>query len=109
MSQLMPRLNISEGLCKAADKRAEELAVTFSETRPNGGSLSSLFIECGEPLSSYSYTYTAVETEGNAVYRDILDAKTSSFDSKIYNKIGVGHYHDPYSQYGDYWVVFVGR
>lgn len=108
-SKSLSELKMDDALCAAADKRAEELAVSWSIDRPNGESLTKLFGDYGVFVSSYSFVYGARVTSASDVMQTVNDTKTSDFDSPGYNSIGVGHAYIAGSTYGDYWVVFVAR
>lgn len=108
-SKSLSELKMDNALCAAADKRAEELAVSWSIDRPNGESLTKLFGDYGVFVSSYSFVYGARVTSASDVMQTVNDTKTSDFDSPGYNSIGVGHAYIAGSTYGDYWVVFVAR
>lgn len=105
----MSALKIDNALCAAADKRAEELAESWSLDRPNGDSLYALFSEYNANVSLFSYVYAAKVTSADAVMKIVDSTKLSDFDNSNYNIIGVGHAYVPGSTYGHYWVVFVGR
>lgn len=102
-------LSLHDGLCRAADKRALELAQSWSTERPDGGSLFALYKEFGVEVQGQSYVYCAKVTTAAEVMAGINRTKMSSFDDRYFNSIGVGHAYVPGSQYGHYWVVFVAK
>lgn len=106
-SNSMKSLTMNAGLCKAADKRAQELAVSWSLDRPNGESLYSLYNECGVNVKDQAYVYVAQATTASGVMSVVNQTKMSNFDNRNFNSIGVGHAYVPESPDGHYWVVFV--
>jgi len=108
-SNYLQNLSLHDGLCKAADKRALELAQSWSNERPNGGTLFALYKEFGVEVQGQSYVYCAKVTTAAEVMAGINRTKMSSFDDRYFNSIGVGHAYVPGSQYGHYWVVFVAK
>ncbi len=104
------QLKASAAICKAADEIAKELSIAFDINRVGStNGIRSMIQANGVSVSSLNYVYFATETTASEVLRDTLKFKDSNFDNASYDKIGIGHYYDPNSQYKDYWIVIVGK
>lgn len=102
----MQTLKFSEVMCKVADIKAQDLVTNFDV---DSSTLGPLFREHGEVIYSNSVVYTADCTKASEVMQVIKEVKVEEFDTPGYNKIGVGHYYNPNTQYKHYWIVIVGR
>ena len=102
----MQTLKFSEAMCKVADIKAQDLVTNFDV---DSSTLGPLFREHGEVIYSNSVVYTADCTKASEVMQVIKEVKVEEFDTPGYNKIGVGHYYNPNTQYKHYWIVIVGR
>ena len=98
-------LSLDPTLCKAAQKRAEEIVTSFSHTRPNGES-------CFSILDEYGYDYWTAGENIAAGYGNASSVMNGWMNSSghranilngSYTKLGVGCVRGK-GTYGIYWV-----
>lgn len=99
-------VTLNNGLCKAADIRAEELSRKWDASRPDGKSDYQLFHdEVGINVRGFSQLYISRTSNPNELLSYLNQYKPSSFDITSYRYLGVGHVSSP----GEYWVFYVGN
>lgn len=106
-------LTFDEKLTKAAKIRAEELAKSFSHTRPNGSSWSTALKEVGATYGTSGENIAAGYKTGNDVFIGWKeDNKNYSGQGhrrnmlgKNFTKIGIAYFDKAGSTYGRYWVM----
>jgi len=105
-------LKTMTNLSKAAQKRAEEIAVDFAHTRPNGSSCFSVLEEYGFELNRYwcGENIAAGQNTPEAVVESWMNSSghRANILSENYEYLGVGCYTTN-AGYGIYWTqVFLG-
>lgn len=101
-------ITLDNDLCLAATIRAMELAYAnkFSHTRPNGTLFYTVLNELKIPYSTAGENIAAGQTTVSAVTKSWYNSQghRANMENKNFNKIGVGKYKLPYSNWGTYWV-----
>lgn len=99
-------LELDNTLTKAANARAKELSDKFSHTRPNGSSWSTILKEYN---ISYRYTGENIAV-GQSSAKAVMNSWMNSSGHRAnilntnYQKIGIGYYQLPGSNYTYHWV-----
>lgn len=109
-------LTLDEGLCRAAQIRANEISTNFSHTRPNGSSCFTVFEECslrygtkGENIAAGSRTGrdTFIQwKEENEMYDGQGHRRNMLGD---FTKIGIAYAYNASGRYKHYWVMVLAR
>lgn len=112
----LKKLTLDETLCRAAQIRANETVVSFSHTRPNGSSCSSVLNECSVVWSKCGENIAAGNNTGVATFIQWKE------DSENYagqghrrnmlgdfTKIGIAWAYDKNSTYKYYWAMILTK
>ena len=106
-------LTFDEKLAKAAAIRAEEIASSFSHTRPDGTTCYTVLAEVGASCGAYGENIAAGYRTGNSVvlgWREDDDSYSGqghrrNMLSSDFKKIGIAYYDKSGSTYGRYWAM----
>lgn len=98
----LSELKLCSALTRAAAARAEELAVSFSHTRPNGQSFSSIVVDYHIPWSKTAENAAYGQTTPESAVKSWIDSEShrKNLLNPDYNYIGVGLF---YSNGVCYW------
>ncbi|MBP5175318.1 MAG: CAP domain-containing protein [Treponema sp.] len=109
-------LTLDEGLCRAAQIRADEISTNFSHTRPNGSSCFTVFEECslrygtrGENIAAgcKAGRDTFIQwKEENEMYEGQGHRRNMLGD---FTKIGIAYTYNPSERYKHYWVMVLAK
>ncbi len=99
-------LRLSDKMCLAAEKRADELTVSFSHKRPDGtqfhtalSEYGTVFLICTENIAAgYQSAKSVVDGWMNS------EGHRENILSPNYNVIGIGHAYKSNDMYCNYWV-----
>ena len=110
------KLTLDEGLCRAAQIRANEIATSFSHTRPNGTSCFTVFEECSLSYQKKGENIAAGSREGSRTFiqwkEDDEDYMGQGHRRNMlgdFTKIGIAYVHKPSSTYKYYWVMVLAK
>lgn len=110
------KLTLDENLCKAAQTRANEIAVSFSHTRPNGTSCYTVLSECSIVYISCGENIAAGNKSGLAIFNKWKEdnEKYSGQGHRRYilgdfTKIGIAYAYDKNSTYKYYWAMILTK
>lgn len=101
-------LELDETLQKAAKIRAEEAAVKFSHTRPDGSTYSTVFAEVGQTEKYYSAeNLSAGRSEAEKVCEGWMASAghKKNMLNPVYSRAGIYHVTSTDTKYADYWVI----
>lgn len=89
-----------------AAQRAQEIAQSFSHTRPDGRDCSSIYDDYGYAWMACGENIAAGQTSADEVMTGWMNSEghKANILSGNFNRIGVACYSDPNSAYGYYWV-----
>jgi uncharacterized protein YkwD len=89
-----------------AAQRAQEIAQSFSHTRPDGRDCSSIYDDYGYSWMACGENIAAGQTSADEVMTSWMNSEghKANILSGNFNRIGVACYSDPNSAYGYYWV-----
>ena len=89
-----------------AAQRAQEIAQSFSHTRPDGRDCSSIYDDYGYSWMACGENIAAGQTSADEVMTGWMNSEghKANILSGNFNRIGVACYSDPNSAYGYYWV-----
>lgn len=110
-------LTLDEGLCKAAQIRANEIVSNFSHTRPNG---TSCFTVLKELSISYSAVGENIAAGNKSGERTFLQWKEDNEKysgqghrrnmlEKNFTRIGIAYAYDANSTYKYYWAMILAK
>ncbi len=100
------KLKLDPKLCKAANKRAKEIAKVFSHSRPDGSDYFTVLDEYKISYNTCGENIAAGQPSAKDVMSSWMDSpghKANILD-KSYKKLGVGYYKKKNSTYVYYWV-----
>lgn len=108
--QGLPALTTNRALSAAAGRRAEEIATTFSHTRPDGSSCFTVLSEFGVSYRAAGENIAAGQPTPEAVVNSWMNSPghRSNILNPNFKSLGVG-YVSGRGSYGCYWVqLFIG-
>ena len=97
-------LSVHEGVAEAANTRAHEIKNTFSHTRPDGSSFSTVLTQAGISYRSVGENIAYGQSSPEAVMQSWMNSSghRANILNRDFTSIGVGHYKDASGT--DYWT-----
>ncbi len=101
-------MKLSRTLMDAAAVRAEELTVSFSHTRPNGESCTSMIEDGAYTVGENIAAGYATPEETVAQWMESPGHRANILNED-YTELGVGYFYREDSEYRHYWVQLFRR
>ena len=97
-------LSVHEGVAEAANTRAHEIKNTFSHTRPDGSSFSTVLTQAGSSYRSVGENIAYGQSSPEAWMQSWMNSSghRANILNRDFTSIGVGHYKDASGT--DYWT-----